>query len=459
VPEAGGAPGGAAAAAASEAKGDGEEEGEGKGEEEEEEVEGLAAYTREEPPDALLAAAAAGAAGDRGDPGPGPAGAGWAAADPAVARVLRELGRVAAHRHLPSVRDWLRVLVKARAGPACLAADTRSVAENKSHVAPGALVICPARRIAGQHGARLNAHRCALSQKLKCRSVLGCSAWLSEAARRKLTKSNWASKLPGKQPSRSALPPLHINGARQVDVGEPGSAAHARRERLLRACILLRDRLAAAAERVDAAAPALDAACDAACDAAAGPDAGPGPAAPGARARASDARMAAVFGSSSDDDSDAERADAEGPRAGPQGRGRAVASTAASTRAGAPSGAGTDPRGRAARAPAEASRRPGVAGAGRSARAARVGAPPIPIVDPTERPRSAAAATPVGGGPAARVAQPRRVPEPGERAGGAAGSAALPPTVKQKLLQSVRALAAPVRGCHLACWDIDVVGH
>jgi len=296
-----------------------------------------------------------------------------------------------------------------------------------------------------------------LSQKLKRRSLLGCSAWLSKAARRKQTKSNWASELPGKQPSRSALPPLHIDGARQADVGEPGSAAHARRERLLRACILLRDRLAAAAARVDAAAPALDAACDAACDAAAspgaGPGAGPGPAAPGARARASDARMAAVFGSSSDDDSDAERADAEGAGAGPQGRGRAAASTAASTRAGAPSG--SNPSGRAAPAPAEASRRLRVAGPGRPARAVRVDAPPMPIVDPTERPRSAAAAAPAGGGPAAGAAQPGRVPEPGERAGGAAGRAALPPTVKQKLLQSVRALAAPpLRGCHLACWDM-----
>ncbi len=111
VAETGGDPGGAAAAAAGGSEAEGEEE--------EEEVEGLAAYAREEPPDALLAAAAAGAAGDPGGPGPRPAGASWAAPDPAVARVLRELGRVAAHRHLPAVRDWLRVLVKARSGPAC----------------------------------------------------------------------------------------------------------------------------------------------------------------------------------------------------------------------------------------------------------------------------------------------------------------------------------------------------
>ncbi|KAK9837243.1 hypothetical protein WJX81_001335 [Elliptochloris bilobata] len=49
----------------------------------------------------------------------------------------------------------------------------------------------------------------------------------------------------------------------KVDVGEPGSAAHARRERLLRACIALRDRLDAASVRVEAARPALDAAADA----------------------------------------------------------------------------------------------------------------------------------------------------------------------------------------------------
>ena len=41
-----------------------------------------------------------------------PADPRWAAPDPAVARVLRELGRVVAHRHLPAVKDWLRVLVK-----------------------------------------------------------------------------------------------------------------------------------------------------------------------------------------------------------------------------------------------------------------------------------------------------------------------------------------------------------
>ena len=75
------------------------------------EVEGLAAYANEDVPEALLAAAAPEASGrlrsaDRGtDPG-------WAAPDAAVAGVLRELGRVAAHRHLPAVKDWLRVLVK-----------------------------------------------------------------------------------------------------------------------------------------------------------------------------------------------------------------------------------------------------------------------------------------------------------------------------------------------------------
>lgn len=74
-------------------------------------MEGLAAYANEDVPEALLAAAApaGGAPPGAGNPGMDP---GWAAPDPAVAGVLRELGRVAAHRHLPAVKDWLRVLVK-----------------------------------------------------------------------------------------------------------------------------------------------------------------------------------------------------------------------------------------------------------------------------------------------------------------------------------------------------------
>ena len=80
-------------------------------EEEEEEVEGLAAYAVVEPSEALLGAAARAGAdpGGASDPDRAP---GWAAPEPAVAGVLRELGRVARHRHLPAVKDWLRVLVK-----------------------------------------------------------------------------------------------------------------------------------------------------------------------------------------------------------------------------------------------------------------------------------------------------------------------------------------------------------
>lgn len=80
-------------------------------EDEEDEVEGLAAYAVVEPSEALLGAATRPGADPGGASDPNRA-SGWAAPEPAVAGVLRELGRVAQHRHLPAVKDWLRVLVK-----------------------------------------------------------------------------------------------------------------------------------------------------------------------------------------------------------------------------------------------------------------------------------------------------------------------------------------------------------
>ena len=393
----------------------------GEGEEDDGEVEGLAAYANEDVPEALLAAAApAGGAPPRAEnSGADP---GWAAPDPAVAGVLRELGRVAAHRHLPAVKDWLRVLVKV-----------------------------PLMRLieGGYH---------------MCMTLTISSSWSTRAAcRRQLLSFNfltwfWAAAtyIQG-NPSHSSGLIVSV----QVDVGEPGSAAHARRERLLRACIALRDQLAAATQRVEAVRPALDAAADA--------DTGANPETPSNRAAgaagpsraAANAHMALLFGSSDEEEADpspnpvtSAKPSHSGAGPGPAGR-RAGGAAQAPDRVRA---AGLSPAGGRAGGSAAGGRGAARGLAGR-ARAAASEGPVVPIVDPTERPRAPAApaVSPAGPGRAgasgqaaaaasAAVGLARRDSVRGSNSAGAlsasaaaaARKAALPETLKQKLLQSVR---------------------
>lgn len=238
----------------------------------------------------------------------------------------------------------------------------------------------------------------------------------------------------------------------QVDVGEPGSAAHARRERLLRACIALRDQLAAATQRVEAVRPALDAAADA--DPSSNPKspANPAAGAAGPSRAAADAHMALLFGSSDEEEADGSL----GFGLGPADR-RAGGAAQAQDRVRA---AELSPAGGRASSSAAGGRGTARGLAGRARPAAGTG-PPLPIVDPTERPRApaalavspgatgragapgqaAAAATAAAGsarGGSVRGSNPAG--GSGASAAAAARKAALPETLKQRLLQSVRTL-------------------
>lgn len=240
-------------------------------------------------------------------------------------------------------------------------------------------------------------------------------------------------------------------------MGEPGSEAHVRRERLLRASISLRERLSAAAARVEAARPALDAAADADPALNPSPD-GPNPArgssaaAAAGPSRAADAQMALLFGDSSDE------SDTEGAC---EGFGRVSASAPQAPRAAAGrSGAAAAGGQLWERTP---QRRSSPTGARVRARVRAVPTgPPAPVFDPTERPRAAlghacmaaeaavaAAAAAVSPGGTPRAASPVSTLTLGSRRAAAAaagalgvaaaGAVAVPADVKRKLLQDVRA--------------------
>ena len=228
-------------------------------------------------------------------------------------------------------------------------------------------------------------------------------------------------------------------------MGEPGSEAHSRRERLLRACIGLRDQLAAATQRVGTVRFALDAAADAHPNSHPVTSSNPARGAAGAAGpprAAADAQMALIFGSSDEEDASG--------HAGPASAGRRIVGAAhAQDRS---RGAGLSPAGRRAGSSA-------ACGHGTTrARAAASAGPPAPIVDPTERPRApaalalspaalgrtaspgqaAAAATPpapAARGALAKGADPARALPAGVAA--AARKAQLPATLKEKLLQKV----------------------
>lgn len=203
------------------------------------EPEGLAEYGADaELPEALLGAAAA------------YSGVGAMTRDPAPAllETLAGLHRLLAGRHLATVQEWLRVLVKV--------STARGTNPDCRPITPGP---CPSpaacgelsRLATGQDNQQdMLQQWCAVNMQADPTPRWHRHCFGDESTAQWLRSLSWGSQAAGER--------QHMASA-QAEVGEPGSAGHAERERLLRTAIGLKARVTAAQDRYAAVRALLDA--------------------------------------------------------------------------------------------------------------------------------------------------------------------------------------------------------